>query len=348
MIAAFVEVNKKGISSSFLYTLLLSLVLLEGLRWYSGTDFLMYYTSYQEVLNPITEFHNKRYDVFYVWTMTLFKSLHIDYTFFLIFLSSVTAFLYGWSLKKFTDFPILALLVLFVSLIGFLGSNRQLIALALVFFGSQFVVSKKYWLYILTVFVAMGFHFTAIIMLPLVFFNREINLKKWGGFLLLVFLIGLLPLRDFFLFFLNDNDAIFPFLSERFNSYLKAHNSIASPLQLVLGVLRKLTPVLIVLYFKNQLKERTGYHLFLNIGFLSIALYFFLGVTFPFLLGRLTIYYSVFECILYSWIGYLFVKQKQNQMALLLFFAFCVFLFIKGISLYPELFIPYKTRFFTF
>lgn len=346
MVAAFIEVNKKGIASGFLYTLLISLVILEGLRWYSGTDFLMYYTSYEQVLNPVAEFHNTRYDVFYVWLMILFKSLQIDYTFFLLFLSSLTVFFYGWTIKKYTHFPIFALFVLFVSLIGFWGSNRQLLALSLVFFGSQFIISKKYWLYILIVLVAMGFHFTAIIMLPVVFFNREINLKKWAGILLLILLVGLLPLEDFLLFFLNHNHNE-TFLAERFNSYLKWYKANVSPLQIVLGVLRKLMPIFIAVYFRDQLKEKTGYSLFVNIGFLSIALYLFLGLTFPFLLGRLTIYYSVFECIIYSWIGYVFVKQKQNQMALLLFFAFCIFLFIKGISLYPELFIPYKTRFFT-
>lgn len=345
--AAFAEIHKKENTVKFFYALLGILVLIEGTRWYSGTDFAMYFNSYQQVLNLIPEYHNLRYDRLYLWLTILFKSLQLDYTWLLLFLSTLTTFLYGWALKKYTDFPIIALLVLFVSLIGFLGSNRQLIALSLVFFGVYFILAKRYFLYVMTVFLAMGFHFTAIIMLPLVFLNREICLKKWFVFFLLLLALLLMPFKVFLLYFLESNQNSFSFLLERFNSYLAQNLNTVSLSQIALGTLRKLIPVLIAMIYKNQLKDKTGYYFFLNTSILSIALYLFLGFTFSFLLGRLTIYYSVFECVVYSWIGYLYLKRKQDTLALLLFFAFCVFLFFKGISLYPELFIPYRTRFFT-
>lgn len=352
IIYAFFEltINKDSGSKIYVYSATIVLCLIEGLRWYSGTDFFMYYNSYESLLLVDIEKHNQRYDILYYWLSYFFKALGLDYTFFLLFLSFFSGFLYMYSLIKISKFPIIAMMFLFVNLIGFLGCNRQLIALSIVFFSVRFLIEEKKILFVLLILLATGFHYTAIVMLILVFFNRRISFKTWLIIVLITFLISLTPIIPFGIDMLLGFNVLTPHLKERFISYLNINEHYqVNYLFSLLGTIKRLLPILIIWYFKNKDKENTSgkQDLLLNIAFFSLILYIICAQHFQFFLGRLTIYFSIFECIVYAW-GFGFINNSKYKYHItFVFFVFCIIVFFKSISPYPELFIPYRTRFFT-
>lgn len=346
----FFEISFKDISMKFYYGLIVLIALVEGIRWYSGVDFFMYYNSYQKLLNITEEFHNKRYDFLYFYFSKFFKITGFHYTFFLLVISLVCWLLQGRFIEKYTRFPILALTINFVCLIGFLGNNRQLIALSLVFFATHFLINGKKLIFSLFVLLASGFHFTSIVLLIFLFLNQEISFKKWFLFAFLVVLTCFLPFEDIVLKCLQQQDGFFYFLKERFTAYKKLNKDNIDFVFFGLGFLRKCLPILILLLFRLRLKELKGYTFFLNVSILSLLIYVWSNFSFTYLLGRFTIYFSIYECIIYSWVPLLLVDQKQKikLITFILFSFFYVVLFFKGISSYYELFIPYRTIFFKF
>lgn len=346
----FFELNSKVLKSSVLYALSITLAFIEGLRWFSGTDFFMYYNSYESLLLANTEMHNQRYDILYYWLSYFFKFLGIDYTFFLLFLSFFSGVLYAYSLKKITNYPITAMFFLFVNTIGFWGSNRQLIALSIIFFGVQFLVNGKKWMYVLLVIIASGFHFTAVIMILLLAFTQKINFRSWSIMVGVALIISTTPLIPFLLNKILQLNLLTPFLQSRFTGYLKLNESFqVNYLFAFLGTFKKLIPILIMWCFRNKINDFSlkYYNLFLNIAFFSLILYIICAQHFEFFLGRLTIYFSIFECVVYVW-GFSFINNSKYKYHIsFIFFVFCIIVFFKSISPYPELFIPYKTRFFT-
>ncbi|MCL9809120.1 EpsG family protein [Flavobacterium luminosum] len=345
------ELHKKQTFPLLVLFLLSSLAaFIEGIRWYSGTDFFMYYNSYEKVLNATTEPHNTRYEFCYLYLTKGFKILNIPYTLFLLFLSFFSVLLYSNTIRKFTIYPLTGLLVYFVSIIGFWGSNRQLIAMAIVFFGMNYLMEKKYIKFIVLVLLASCFHTTAITMLFLLLLVHKIDFKKWmilgGGVILLSFL----PLESIVIRLLDFNSSFFPYFKERFIVYSQFNEAKVDFFKNLLGLIRKAMPIVFLILFKNKLQHLKGYVFFLNISIVSFLVFFLASLNFTYLLGRFTIYFSIYECIIYSWIGYIVLDKDKwiKYSSLSLFYFFCVFSFFRSLKLYQELFIPYKTIFFTF
>lgn len=97
--------------------------------------------------------------------------------FFFTLFSAMTLGLYYAGFKKLSAMPVLTVL-LFVGVGDYYATYnlmRQMFAVALVFLGMNFFSEGKTWKYILCVLVAVTFHRTALIMLPLTFlFNRKV------------------------------------------------------------------------------------------------------------------------------------------------------------------------------
>ena len=334
-------------TSKLFYVLVTIIALVEGIRWYSGVDFYMYYNSYQKILDSVQELHNKRYDIGYYYLSFGFKKIGVPYTFFLVFIAFLSVGLHAQFIKKYTPFPILALLVNFVCLIGFLGNNRQQIALALVVFGTHYLLSEKRIIFLMFVMLASLFHFTALPLVIFVFLDKEIKIKYWLLLLVFVLLTLTLPYEKYLYHILTRYKEDVPFLHERFSAYKRTNILDLDAIRISLGGVRRLLPICLLLYFKKEFIERKGYFFFLNISIFALLFYVWANFNFIYLLGRFTIYLTIYECIVYSW-GAILIVNRAKQVVLvgqLLFYIFCIFLFYKGISIYPDLFMPYKTIF---
>lgn len=87
-----------------------------------------------------------------------------------------------WFVLQYSENPLLSILTYFTFLFGYsIGIFRQMIALSIVLLGTKYMWERKFIKYLITVGIAMTFHTTAIIVLPLYWICRIKleNKLKW-------------------------------------------------------------------------------------------------------------------------------------------------------------------------
>ncbi len=154
----------------------LTLIIVSGLRYRVGTDYMAYYRNrvmdWQVVWNSLITFKEPG-----IKLLSFLSHAVIDDGASLIFLSAlITVGLYCWTIYRYHAMYLISML-LYLFLGDWQGSFngvRQYLAAAILFAGHRFILDRKYWQYCLVVFVASLFHTTALVMiLPCFLFNRE-------------------------------------------------------------------------------------------------------------------------------------------------------------------------------
>ena len=182
----------------------------EAIRFKSGTDYWQYYNFFH---GDFSEFRqNHTFEPLYTIIVFLFQKVTNSFFWFDLFYFILLYSLYFFSLPKITNKYIVAFFLIFCMNIGFLGSNRQLMALGISFFATVYFLPKEKLYFILWVIVASLFHYSALITLLFVFLDRKIP-EKFLGIIFSVFII---------LLFTNLNQQItsyFVFLSHLKENY---------------------------------------------------------------------------------------------------------------------------------
>lgn len=346
LILLLAAVFKYPKNHSVIIGLVICIVFAEGLRWESATDFWVYFYYYINILKPDFK-HWVRIDVAYFGLAYVFSHLKVPYIMFQLLCMAVAWGLYYKAVVFFKGNVLTGILFLYAITLGLLGGERQWLAMAIFLYGVTFLVQGRTMCYLLAVGIATLFHVSAMITLPLVLLTQSIN-KNWWFALLGVILLSPL-LREQLSVVLIQNKEIFGKVYAHKISYYFEHNQYYQPnyLYVVGGVFRRLLPVAVLWYIK-PLRTWPGWRLLLNISVASILLYLFCVLNFEFLLGRLTIYYSLFDAIIFSWVAAVYAGHWKGKWIMAGLVVWAVAIFIKSIMPYPELFIPYKTYFGTF
>jgi hypothetical protein len=223
---------------------------------------------------------------------------------------------------------------------GILGSNRQLIAMAICFYSLQFIINeKKPWKFFILVSIAFLFHTTALLFLVYYFLNRDFNKQLIVVALVIAFLIGKSSLPNYL--FINFSD----FLGETSANKAQMYSvrELSKTALSITGLIRRLVffTVFLISYDKIVLKFPT-YKLLFNGFTLGLIIYFMFSSTFVILVGRGGYYFTIMECFLLASLLLLFESRIDRAYLLILFFIYSYFIFFQSISEYPELFTPYK------
>lgn len=348
MLLFFYNISKNK-NDYFFYFIIVGLIVLESIKYKSGTDYFFYFNDYQNYF----DYHNyhSRYEPLYSLISKFAIKLKMPYHFFLFFYYSVYYFLIGFTIKKYSSYPLASLFLFFCISIGLMGSNRQLMATAIIFISTFYFFSNHYsykhcFLFLLVVSIAINFHYSALLTLPIVFFKNKISNRFW--------LIGLVIVL-FFLFFeinnyiiLNANKLFSNVYINLVNKY-KSTGNVVTPIDfnLIFGILRR--GLLVFMFFKleDKLKFNSIFYVLYNISWFSLIFYIYF-YTMPFIGSRAGNYFLIFESISYILIFKSLHQNIYQNIFLIFILVLGVFLFFKNISLYPELFIPFQTIFGTF
>ncbi|QWA40254.1 MULTISPECIES: EpsG family protein [unclassified Chryseobacterium] len=329
-----------------LYFFLIYLVILEAIKYSSGTDYFFYYYDYQNYFTH--QNYQSRYEPLYSIFSKLAVVLKLPYHLFLFIYYFIYYLLIGIVLKKVSPYPIISLLLLFCISIGLMGSNRQLMAAVIVFFTffTFFINSasfKNYFLFFLSVLIACGFHYSAIVFLPIALFRNRIAYSFWISCLVIAFLFLAFNINSYIIF--NIDNFIPQAYSNLINKY-KTTENVVIPVDsnIILGFLRRALLVILFLIFKTEHKFRPIFNILYNISWFSLIFYI-LFYTIPFLASRAGTYFLIFECISYVTLLKLLNQKYLQHIFLAFIILFSIFLFCKNIAPYPHLFIPYKTIF---
>lgn len=313
-------------------------VLVIGLRWETGTDWYPYLGFFQDSV--------RWQDVMEMWSIEkgygilnwLVRNITDNYSVFLFVHAMVFYGLLLIGFSKITKYPQTAFMFYFGSNLGIVGSNRQLLALAIIVFSLPYIFNKRIKSYILAVILAFSFHSTAFLNAAYIFLNRYIS-NKWIWLTLIIALaIGIspLPLQIFGLFgglgdlYLNKTDA-----------YISSADEIKG---LTLGgvIKRLLFFTFFYLLRAKVARVTTHYNLLFNGYWLSIIIYLLFSSALPIMINRGSLYFNIMECLLFVSILSIFKNPIHKALYLIFLLVISITLMYQSLQAYPEAFIPYK------
>lgn len=322
----------------------LLLIVQVGFRWETGTDWQPYLTHFGSI-NEISDIIPSiliGFEPGYTLFVFLLKLICTDYTFFLFVHSLIYYSLILISFRKVSPFFFITILLFYCSTLGYLGSNRQLLAIAICFTSLPYIVNKKPIQFSLIILLAISFHLTAIIFFIFYFCNFKIKPHILLSALLISIIIGYTSLP--IIFFSNLGNYIGGVSLSKSDFYINnskedlINNSLSFS-----GIIKRLL-LLFIFYFnaKKLSKLSTYYNLIFNGFFIGILIYFIFSKSLLIIVNRGSLYFSFLECILISCQFLVFRNFKLNFILFIFYLFYSLTLFWQSISSHYDLFVPYK------
>jgi hypothetical protein len=344
LIFSYIEISGIGSTKkrAMLFVVFLILVAQIGLRWETGTDWTPYRDHFEQehtwetvLLNVLVGFE-LGYGIF-VWIV---HSLSENYTTFLLIHAIIFYILIFKSTNQLSIYPMLALLLFYAVMMGFTGSNRQLLALAICLYSLKYVINEKLMPFLLCVFVAMLFHTSALFFAIYYFLNRD--LKKQTIFALLAVSIAL----GFSSFPSSAFESMAGIFGEtlRFKADFYLDDSNRGPDDLTaFGLGRRIMVIFIGLFlYKPIIKRVPTFRIFVNGYLVGLVLYFMFAQSLLVLVSRGSLYFSVMEVFILASAPVVLKGVLSKRIALGALFLYSIIAFYASIGTYPDLFVPYK------
>jgi len=315
------------------------LILYEGLRWDIGTDWIHYY-------NCFVDNDNEHMGFMYRFINSCFRVFTDSYTVFLLFYAGFTYFVIGKWLHQYSPNPLISICIYFCSMIGLLGSNRQMLAMVFCIISLRFIVERKKWWFIGVIMFATTIHITAFSFIIAYFlYNYSYSNKKALIITGVAFLVGVLhlvnkiPLVEYL--------AILDSMTT--NTESAAYFSEESTLSVsIVGNFKRLIYIYLALYVRGFVNKKE-YDFFLLLYIIGSCIYLvFNGSVLQILAGRGASYFAVYECVVFAYvITYFPVNYFEKQSLWFILFAIYFFLMWRDMNNYviltgEDIYNPYK------
>lgn len=325
--------------------LLLCCVFMEGFRFVSGTDYNNYASHYQKFENLQINHYN--YEPLYALMVACFRKITPNFHLFNVVYFSVLYLFYYITLPKITSKYLTAFYFFICIIIGYFGSNRQLMAMAISFFAVVFYLKKHKLAFVLWILVAVCFHYSALVVYLFLILEKKIPIKYWLIIIVLVLLMVITTLNYRITALAN----VFAQLRQHYSAYFTITEikplSFHYFVEFSLGTIRRVFPVFLLLFYRKDLQYRKFYNLLLNISLSTLVIYLFSFHNYSILNGRAFLYLLIYEAIIFSWVLSL-PSVKYNKPIVAFFVILGAFYMAKGVLNYHEFFFPYQTIFITF
>ncbi len=327
-----IKTGEKYISNAKLSIVFTSLplLLISAIRYGVGSD----YFQYERLYSLIGTTSTSRYEpLFTAINRYLYKS-GIPFQFFIILTSVMFVFLVVIAIYRNSPNVAFSIFLLFSMCFFFQSLNivRQMVGCAICLYSIKYIQENKLIKFLICIAIACGFHFSAVIFLPVYFIYKiHIDLKKTIPFLVLFFIV---------------QDRIVGLISNyartnlNYDEYFRNLSS-ASESGYISLIINVFIYIFAYLTIDKEDENQRGY---LNIQLITIALSMMNGQI-P-LLNRLRFYYAMPNIILVpmavNGISDKNTKKLAAFVICVLFFAYC--LFIEGYMNQSASF-PYRTIF---
>jgi hypothetical protein len=290
-------------------------VLLDGLRWETGID----WDPYRYFFEKHPEYRTISWEPGYVLFNDLFYLVSQNYSLFLFASAILIYSIFLRSIYQYTKYPLIAVLCFNSVVLGYMGMNRQLIAVAICLFAFRYIVSRESYKFFFCIIIAALFHYSSILFILAYFLNRHIS----GSFLVVLFFsaIALHPvviyITDFILSTLPPQIKYSISMKIGFLSYVgkKMIEETLTPVHptpiIFLGIVKRLIIFLPLFFNRYKLKQKfPNIELMLNIYFVSILFYILFNNNFQILVSKGALYFGLFEMFLLPFYFELFKKNN--------------------------------------
>lgn len=245
--------------------------------------------------------------------------LSFDETTFLILIAILIYVPVCWFILQYSENPLLSILIYFAFFFGYsVGIFRQMIALSIVLIGTKYIWERNFAKFLITIGLAMTFHTTAIIMLPLYWVNN-MKLDNKLTFIFVVEAIFLVSARAIALFATR--------LSPMYSGYISSKYDVQGGSYTMLILLNI---VMIAGFIMERTKEnRENQLLRMSVNAIVIAVFLqIVGYSME-IFGRVVPYYSIYLLVLVPFLLNRYFRKNIIFMHIIVVFAlvalFCFF-----------------------
>jgi hypothetical protein len=149
-----------------------------GLRYNVGSDYYSYISIYNDIANLgiLSSRLTFRTEPLYALLNYIIYILFDNHLFVFLSTGLIIVSLYFISVQRYlkkTHYPVALFVFLTGFYFGFFTYIRLSIAAMIIMYGYKFLLDKKVFKWIMIVLIATGFHYTAIVMLPIYFFVKK-------------------------------------------------------------------------------------------------------------------------------------------------------------------------------
>jgi hypothetical protein len=295
--------------------IMITLVLLAGLRKNVGPDWGSYITFYQNVET------SERLELGYALLNNIFSNLSIPYNFFLLFVNGFSLSLMYVFLRKNTHLVIIGALLFFSDLYLYfnLSGIRQAIAISITCYSITYVLNRQFGKFLLTILIASSSHMTAFIFIFAYFLPKKIL-----GFRHLFVFFILVAVGGYYLQSISKLITLYTIKDATFYSEYQVKPADLLELYSV-GIIKRVVLLGVILAFGKRIFDDSISCLFFNIYLCGLAIYIATYMISPDIGVRLSSYFTIFDIVLVGRIIYV-TKQKLNRMVIVTIFV--------GIALY--------------
>lgn len=298
--------------------IIILLILFAGLQLNFSDDYQSYRGLFSEI-NSIKDVINTILEPGFAVLIFTFKKIGLGFNTFLLFIAFCSITLKKKAIKKLSSLPYLSLLLYF--LLYYITQDviqiRQGLAIAVCFYAIIFVTEKNPFAFFGAVFIAITFHYSAIIFLP-VYFLKNINLKNKRLILFLVF-ISLLISSVNILSIINWVNTSFLHSSYIFHK-LKIYDTVSISIISVTFIIRLLIYIFYIFFTDNDNQNK----LYANIYLLGIFI-FSMFHSVEILAARFTIYFRFIEILMIPDI-YKSARKCENKSKKIMMYTFLLFM----------------------
>jgi hypothetical protein len=347
LLFSYIEISGIGSTKNraMLFIVFLILVAQIGLRWETGTDWTPYRNHFEQdhtwdsvFLNVIIGFE-LGYGIF-VW---LIHSISNNYTVFLLIHALIFFIFIFKASNRLSFYPMLTLLLFYAVMMGYTGSNRQLLALAICLYSLTYAINKKFMPFLFCVFFATLFHTSALLFSIYYLLNRDLKKQTIFALLAISIIIGFSSVPSSI--FTSIAGILGETFSYKADFYLNDLNRGPDELS-AFGLIRRIMVVFIGLYLYKPIIMRTPvFRVFFNGYLVGLALYFLFANSLLILVSRGSLYFSVMEVFILASVPVAMKDDLRKKIALGALLLYSGVAFYQSINTYSDLFIPYKSIF---
>lgn len=319
------------------------LVLLDGLRWGSGTDWPPYYQFFEFCNRPVRDF--EYFEPLYVLFTRSIRLFTDQYTIFLFCHSIFCYSLIGSTIRKYARYPLLTLALFYSVMLCYQGMNRQYMAMAVLIFSVRYIVNRDLLRYIICFVIAFNFHHSSLLFLPAYFLVRPWPRYVYLGLLLFFVAVALsgivnrLPPQLFYAF----GGAI----GDRADEYIYKGSEGFSGVSILLGIGKRIIWIIFVLIYFKAFSKVKNFPLYFNLYFIAACIYMNVANSPLQALGRGLLTFMIFEAFILPYLLYVFKNNQSRIVALCIIYLYAGLVLYKNISTFvvangTNVFLPYK------
>lgn len=299
---------------------MVSLVLVAGLRSNIGDTF--FYKHIYETNDFTWEYINSQKDIGFGILQKILKTYSDDPQILIFTTAIITNILIVLVLYKYSRMFELSTYVYITGGLFLVSMNgmRQCLAAAIVFTATKYLINGNWFKYMLTVLFASTFHESALVLIPIYFMVR---FKAWSKatFILLFFSVVIVIGFDKF------SGILFSAIQDtQYGHYQNFDEGGASSIRVAVNAVP-----LVIAYFGREKLRKIFPESDYIVNMAIIGLVFMIVSTRNWIFARFSIYFSLYELILISWIIKLFNEKDQRFIYYALLICYLIFYYFESV-----------------